>query len=104
MEKITKEKYVSYYDGLADDLFGRCYSRLPDREKAKDILLETFTKGWTKLVESMYIEADIQGFLYTVADKLVAEQLDIMMAGQRPFACHCYVVKKDCSEASVGQA
>ena len=44
--KDKENDFLKVYEDLADPVFRHCYFRLSDREKAKDIVQETFKRFW----------------------------------------------------------
>lgn len=58
--------FVEAYDLYADAIFRYCYFRVKDRERAKDLMQETFTKTWAYLMTGKKIE-NLRAFLYKVA-------------------------------------
>ena len=74
-EAWTKEleaAFLAAYDEHADALFRHCLIRVRDREVAKDIVQETFSKTWVYLSEGKKIEY-IRAFLYRVANNLIVD-------------------------------
>lgn len=70
--KSIKNQLINAYDQWADALFRHCYFRVGDREKAKDLLQETFTKTWQYLAEGGKIQ-NLRAFLYRVATNLIID-------------------------------
>lgn len=71
MERNTHDKdiFVENYDKYSDAIFRYCLFRVFDREKAKDIMQETFTKTWQYLEEGNEVK-NMRAFLYKVAHNL----------------------------------
>lgn len=61
------------YNAHADALFRYCYFRLSDREKAKDILQDTFVRVWQTIEKGEEI-INIRALLYTIARNLIIDQ------------------------------
>ena len=70
--KGIEKQLINAYDELADALFRHCYFRVGDREKAKDLLQETFAKTWQYLAERGKID-NLRAFLYRVATNLIID-------------------------------
>ena len=64
--------FLAAYDRYADALFRHCYYRVFDREKAKDLVQETFMKTWKELVSGTEIR-DLKPFLYRVATNAIID-------------------------------
>ncbi len=73
MKKLPDEKqFLDAYDELADVLFRHCYFRVSDRERARDIMQETFTRAWEYMVGGGEIQK-IKSFLYRIANNLIID-------------------------------
>ncbi|MEY4747093.1 MAG: hypothetical protein RLZZ416_142 [Candidatus Parcubacteria bacterium] len=78
--------FLASYEECADAVFRHCLARVRDREIAKDITQETFSRAWLYLSEGKTIEY-MRAFLYRVANNLIvdharrkkASSLDSMM-------------------------
>jgi RNA polymerase sigma factor (sigma-70 family) len=78
--------FLKAFEEHSDALFRHCYVRVRDREIAKDIVAETFTKTWDYLAKGKKID-HLRAFLYRVANNLIvdgarrkrASSLDAMM-------------------------
>lgn len=68
----TTESFLAVYDELADAIFRHCYFRVYDRERAKDLTQDTFTKTWEYLVRGNAID-NPKAFLYRVANNLIID-------------------------------
>lgn len=84
---ITSEKaFLAAFDEFSDALFRHCLLRVRDRELAKDIVQDTFTKTWTYISDGKQVD-HIRAFLYRVANNLIVDasrrkrttSLDVMM-------------------------
>lgn len=62
------------YDTYADAIFRHCYFRLSNRERAKELMQETFCKAWEHLQRGKDIE-HVQAFLYRIAGNLVIDEI-----------------------------
>ncbi len=60
------------YDLYADALFRHCYFRTFDREKGKELMLETFRRAWRFIADGNFID-DMRMFLYRAANDLVID-------------------------------
>lgn len=67
------EQFVKAYEELSDAIFRHCYFRIGDREKAKDLMQETFTRSWQYIVEGQPVN-NLKSFLYRVAGNLIIDE------------------------------
>ncbi len=65
--------FLKAYDELADAIFRHCYYRVYDREQARDLCQECFTRTWEQLTAGKEIH-NIKAFLYRVANNLVIDR------------------------------
>lgn len=61
------------YDAHADAIFRHCYFRVSNRERAKELLQETFMKTWEYLKDGGRVD-NIKAFLYRVATNLITDE------------------------------
>ena len=64
--------FLAAYDEHSDALFRHCFVRIRDREVAKDIVQEAYTRTWDYLGKGNEI-AHIRAFLYRVANNLIVD-------------------------------
>src|SRR3989344_2914907 len=69
--KLERDFLVAYSEH-ADALFRHCLIRVRDREVAKDIVQETYSRTWLYLSEGNYIEYP-RAFLYRVVNNLIVD-------------------------------
>lgn len=62
------------YDRYADAIFRHCYFRLGNRERAMELMQDTFCKAWEHLAKGRDIE-HVQAFLYRIAGNLVIDEV-----------------------------
>lgn len=74
MRRVTEHAFLEAYDEYADALFRYCYFRVKDREKAQDLMHETFTKTWEYLRAGNEIQS-LRAFLYRVAHNLSVNEV-----------------------------
>ena len=65
-------KFIKTYDDHSDAIFRHCYFRVYNRDIAKDITQDTFTKTWQYLADGGEIE-NIKAFLYKTATNLIID-------------------------------
>ncbi len=63
---------VQAYEKFADPIFRYCFLRVPDRELARDIMQDTFTRTWNYLRKGKEIQ-NIRAFLYRTANNLIID-------------------------------
>ena len=68
----VEKRFMEAYDEHADALFRHCLLRVRDREIAKDIVQETYSRTWVYLSEGKDVEY-IRAFLYRVANNLIVD-------------------------------
>lgn len=74
MMKQTLEKmFLTVYDTHADAIFRHCYFRVYDRERARELMQEAFTKTWEYLANGKKIK-NIRAFVYKTANNLIIDQ------------------------------
>lgn len=67
------EQFLKAYDDLSDAIFRHCWFKIGDRERAKDLMQEVFTKSWKYIVEGAEIK-NLRPFLYKVANNLIIDE------------------------------
>lgn len=72
MKSTAREEFLAAYDEHADAVFRLCYGKTSNREEAKDLAQETFTRVWLQLEKGGEIR-DLRAFLFTVARNLVKD-------------------------------
>jgi RNA polymerase sigma-70 factor (ECF subfamily) len=70
-EELERE-FLAAYDAHADALFRHCYIRVRDRDAAKDIVQEAFTRTWVYMSEGKKVEY-LRAFLYRVSNNLIVD-------------------------------
>jgi RNA polymerase sigma-70 factor (ECF subfamily) len=69
-----KEKQlIDAYEAHADALYRYCIFKLNDREKAKDLLQETFVRAWQYIAKDGIID-NAKAFLYKIMTNLVIDE------------------------------
>ena len=67
-----EKEFLKLNDDLADPIFRHCFFRVSDREKAKDIMQETFTRTWEYLAKGETVK-NLKAFVYRVANNLIID-------------------------------
>lgn len=65
--------FLRAYDDYADAIFRHCYFRLYDRERARELMQETFARTWRYLVDGGQID-HLRAFLYRTARNLIIDE------------------------------
>lgn len=61
------------YEAFSDAIFRHCYFRIFNRERAKELMQETFMRTWKELAGGKSIE-NLRAFLYRVANNLIIDE------------------------------
>ena len=67
-----EKQFLKAYDEFATPIFRHCYFRVFNRERAKDLMQETFTKTWEYMQKGTTLD-NIRAFLYRVANNLIID-------------------------------
>jgi RNA polymerase sigma-70 factor, ECF subfamily len=70
--KSVEKQFLDAYEEHADALFRHCLLRVRDRELAKDLVQEAYSKTWVYMSEGKEIEY-LRAFLYRVANNLIID-------------------------------
>jgi RNA polymerase sigma-70 factor (ECF subfamily) len=76
MPEISPQKtkdFVEAYDQFADAIFRHIYFRIYNRDLAKDLTQETFTRTWQYLSQGKEVQS-LKSFLYKVANNLIIDE------------------------------
>jgi len=73
MTDKNTEEFVKKYHELKDVIFRHLYFRLSNREKAQDLVQETFAKTWVCVRDGKEIK-NLRAFLYKVANNLIIDE------------------------------
>lgn len=70
---MTEHEFIRHYDEFSDALFRHCYFRVFERERAKDLVQETFVRTWDYLSRGKHIDSP-KAFLYRVLNNLIIDE------------------------------
>ncbi len=70
---MSEQEFVKIYDELADKLFRHCYFRVFNRERARDLMQESFMRVWKYCGEGHEVK-NLRSFLYKVANNLIIDE------------------------------
>ncbi len=81
--------YLKAFEEYADALYRHCYFRVSDKERAQDIVSDTFMKTWDYLVKGNTVD-NFKPFLYRTLNHLIideyrkkkSESLDALLTNQ----------------------
>ncbi len=68
-----EKRFLTAFDEYGDALFRHAFLRISDRERAVDIVHDTFTKVWTYIRQGYVIE-NFRPFLYKVLNNLIIDE------------------------------
>ncbi len=66
-----EKEFLHVYEDLADSLFRHCYFRLSDREKAKDLVQDSFKRLWEYMDDHELENA--KAVLFRIANNLIID-------------------------------
>lgn len=72
MQTPNKEQFLAAYNQHADAVFRRCLFKTSDRETARDLSQEAWTRTWDYLVDGKEIN-NIKAFVFRVANNLIKD-------------------------------
>lgn len=67
-----EDEFLQAYDAYADAIFRHCYYRLFDRERAKDVMQDTFLRAWEYLEKGNKVD-NMRALLYRIANNLIID-------------------------------
>jgi RNA polymerase sigma-70 factor (ECF subfamily) len=75
MEHTTamESEFIAAYDRFADAIFRFCIIRVGDRDVARDIMQETFTRAWEHIASGKPVDR-MRPFLYRIASNLIIDR------------------------------
>lgn len=69
-----EEKFLEVYEEHADALFRYCYFKVYDRERAKDLVQEAYTRTWAYLREGKEV-INLRAFLYKILHNVIVDDI-----------------------------
>jgi len=72
IEGSQEERFLQAYDEYGDALFRHAFLRISDRERAVDVVHDTFTKVWSYVREGHEVDS-FRPFLYKVLNNLIID-------------------------------
>lgn len=67
-----ENEFIAAYDEYANAIFRHCAYRLGEREKAKELMQETYLKAWEYILDGHEVD-NMRAFLYRVANNLLID-------------------------------
>lgn len=67
-----EQQFLAMYDAHADAIFRHCYFRVYDRERAKELTQEAFTRTWQYLALGHEIQ-NVRAFVYKTLQHLIID-------------------------------
>lgn len=68
-----EQAYLEAFELYADALYRHCYFRVSDKERAQDIVSDTFMKTWDYLVKGNTVD-NFRPFLYRTLNHLIIDE------------------------------
>ncbi len=68
-----EDKFIKAFDAYADGIFRYCFFRVFNRERAKDLVQDTFMRAWEYAAKGNKIE-NLKAFLYKIAHNVVIDE------------------------------
>lgn len=72
MKEQVRQSFLTAYDEHADAIYRHCYFRLLNKDKAEELVQETFLKTWQYLDAGNPVD-NLRPFLYRVATNLIID-------------------------------
>jgi len=72
-QRGVEADFLEAYEQYADALFRHCYYRVYERERAREVVQETFMKTWEVVARGEEIQ-NIRAYLYRVARNLIIDE------------------------------
>src|SRR3989338_6794701 len=73
LSSVREKKFTDAYNSYSDALFRFCFFRIFDRERAKELMQEAFTRSWDYVRRGNDIK-NIRAFLYKTARHLIIDE------------------------------
>ena len=73
MNKKVEEQFLKAYEEYAEAIYRHCYFRVFNKQRAEELMQDTFTKTWLYLSRGKKVD-NLRAFLYRVAGNLVIDE------------------------------
>lgn len=70
---VQEQAFLEAFDAYADALYRHCYFRVSDKERARDLVSDTFARTWDYLVKGNTVD-DFRPFLYRTLNHLIIDE------------------------------
>jgi RNA polymerase sigma-70 factor (ECF subfamily) len=67
-----EQQFLESYDAYADSIFRHCYFRVYSKERAEELVQETFMRTWQYMQKGKPVE-NMRAFLYRIANNLIID-------------------------------
>ena len=74
VQKKREREFLASYEENADALFRHCYARVRDRDLAKDIVQEAFTRTWAYIAKGNKVD-HLRAFLYRTLHNAIVDTM-----------------------------
>ncbi|MEK7547228.1 MAG: RNA polymerase sigma factor [Patescibacteria group bacterium] len=71
-ENSEKKKFLEAYEVYSDAIYRHCYFRVFSKERAEDMVQETFIRAWQYVSGGKRVE-NLRAFLYRIATNLIID-------------------------------
>lgn len=72
MKKAVERQFMDAYDAYAEAIYRHCYFRVFSKERAEELVQDTFMKTWEYMGRGNEIE-NLRAFLYRVANNAIID-------------------------------
>ena len=73
MNRKVEEQFLKAYEEYAEAIYRHCYFRVFNKQRAEELMQDTFTKTWLYLSRGKKVD-NLRAFLYRVAGNLVIDE------------------------------
>lgn len=73
MNRKVEEQFLKAYEEYAEAIYRHCYFRVFNKQRAEELMQDTFTKTWLYLSKGKKVD-NLRAFLYRVAGNLVIDE------------------------------
>ncbi|MBI4085453.1 MAG: RNA polymerase sigma factor [Candidatus Liptonbacteria bacterium] len=71
-DRKEKDKFLEIYDSYSDAIYRHCYFRVFSKERAEELVQETFVRAWQYIAGNKDIE-NMRALLYRIATNLIID-------------------------------
>lgn len=70
----VRDRFLKTYDEMSATLFRHFFFKISNKERAKDLVQETFTRAWEYIAVKGGEVYNLKSFLYTIAHNLIVDE------------------------------